>query len=99
MEDGAMRDLLLQCSGLAAIAVAILHGVLGATRVFARATIEPPRLRSLVLLCWQGLDIRTSISLQSGVAAGAFLGEIHFGDGNQNLGAGLEIGRFEHGLL
>src|SRR6202789_1533626 len=53
MEDGAMRDLLLQCSGLAAIAVAIIHGVLGETRVFARATIEPPRLRNLIRLCWQ----------------------------------------------
>jgi hypothetical protein len=48
-----MRDLLLQCSGLAAIAVAIIHGVLGETRVFARATIEPPRLRNLIRLCWQ----------------------------------------------
>jgi hypothetical protein len=53
MEADAMRDLLLQCSGLAAIAVAILHGVLGETRVFARATIEPPRLRNLIRLCWQ----------------------------------------------
>jgi len=48
-----MRDLLLQCSGLAAIAVALIHGVLGETRVFARATIEPPRLRNLIRLCWQ----------------------------------------------
>jgi hypothetical protein len=48
-----MRDLLLQCSGLAAIAAAIVHGVLGETRVFARATIEPPRLRNLIRLCWQ----------------------------------------------
>ena len=48
-----MRDLLLQCSGLAAIAVAIIHGVLGETKVFARATIEPPRLRNLIRLCWQ----------------------------------------------
>ena len=51
MEVDAMHDLLLQCSGLAAIAVAILHGVLGETRVFARATIEPPRLRNLIRLC------------------------------------------------
>src|SRR6202790_4638659 len=50
---GPMRDLLLQCSGLAAIAVALIHGVLGETRVFARATIEPPRLRNLIRLCWQ----------------------------------------------
>jgi hypothetical protein len=48
-----MRDLLLQCSGSAAIAVALIHGVLGETKVFARATIEPPRLRNLIRLCWQ----------------------------------------------
>jgi hypothetical protein len=53
MEADPMRDLLLQCSGLAAIAVAIIHGVLGETKVFARATIEPPRLRNLIRLCWQ----------------------------------------------
>src|SRR5260370_14872376 len=48
-----MRDLLLQCSGLAAIAAALIHGVLGETKVFARATIEPPRLRKLIRLVWQ----------------------------------------------
>ena len=48
-----MRDILLQCSGLAAIAVALIHGVLGETKVFARATIEPPRLRTLIRLVWQ----------------------------------------------
>jgi hypothetical protein len=53
MENNPMRDLLLQCSGLAAIAVAIIHGVLGETKVFARATIEPRRLRNLIRLCWQ----------------------------------------------
>src|SRR5215212_97925 len=53
MEDNPMRDLLLQCSGLIAIVVAIIHGVLGETRVFARATIEPPRLRTLIRLVWQ----------------------------------------------
>jgi hypothetical protein len=53
MEAGAMRDLLLQCAGLAAIAVAIIHGVLGETKVFARASIEPPRLRTLIRLVWQ----------------------------------------------
>ena len=47
-----MRDLLLQCSGVAAIA-ALIHGVLGETKVFARATIEPPRLRQLIRLVWQ----------------------------------------------
>ncbi len=47
-----MRDLLLQCSGLAAIAVALIHGVLGETKVFARATIEPPRQAGTV--AWIG---------------------------------------------
>jgi hypothetical protein len=53
METDPMRDLLLQCSGFAAIAVALIHGVLGETKVFARATIEPPRLRNLIRLVWQ----------------------------------------------
>jgi hypothetical protein len=48
-----MRDLFLQLSGLAAIAVALIHGVLGETKVFARATIQPPRLRTLIRLVWQ----------------------------------------------
>jgi hypothetical protein len=48
-----MRDLLLQCSGALAILVALVHGVLGETRVFVRATIEPPRLRTLLRLVWQ----------------------------------------------
>jgi hypothetical protein len=48
-----MRDLLLQGAGVLAIAVAIIHGVLGETRVFARATIEPARLRTLIRLVWQ----------------------------------------------
>jgi hypothetical protein len=48
-----MRDLILQCAGVAGIAVAIIHGVLGETRVFARATIEPARLRTLIRLVWQ----------------------------------------------
>jgi hypothetical protein len=53
MEMAPMRDLLLQISGLAAIAVAIVHGVLGETKVFARATIEPARLRTMIRLVWQ----------------------------------------------
>jgi hypothetical protein len=48
-----MRDLLLQCSGLTAIAAAVIHGVLGETRVFVRASIEPARLRTLIRLVWQ----------------------------------------------
>src|SRR5580698_9840006 len=53
MEAYPMRDLLLQCSGAAAILFALIHGVLGETKVFARATIEPPRLRTLIRGVWQ----------------------------------------------
>ena len=48
-----MRDLLLLGAGTIAIVVALIHGVLGETKVFARASIEPPRLRSLLRLVWQ----------------------------------------------
>jgi hypothetical protein len=53
MEEPPMRDLILQCAGVAAIIVSIIHGVLGETKVFARATIEPARLRTLLRLVWQ----------------------------------------------
>ena len=52
-----MRDLLLQCAGLLTIAVAIVHGVLGETKVFARARIEPERLRTLIRLVWQASTV------------------------------------------
>jgi hypothetical protein len=52
-----MRDLLLQCAGAAAIVAAIIHGVLGETRVFPRITIEPLRLRSLLRLVWQASTV------------------------------------------
>src|SRR6201986_1269416 len=48
-----MRDLLLHAAGFIAILVSIVHGVLGETKVFARATIEPPRLRTLIRAVWQ----------------------------------------------
>jgi hypothetical protein len=51
--EAPMRDLLLQCSGLLAIAAALIHGVIGETRIFPRVTIEPPRLRTLIWLVWQ----------------------------------------------
>src|SRR5205809_342660 len=53
MEASPMRDILLQSAGLAAIAVALIHGVLGETKGPARATIQPPRLRTLIRLVWQ----------------------------------------------
>ena len=48
-----MRDLILQCAGAAGIVVALIHGALGETKVFAMATIEPERLRTLIRLVWQ----------------------------------------------
>jgi hypothetical protein len=48
-----MRDIFLQAAGLAAIAVALIHGVLGETKVFPRATIQPIRVRNLIRLVWQ----------------------------------------------
>src|ERR1043166_1258143 len=52
-----MRDFLLQAAGSIAILVSIAHGVLGETRVFARATVEPPRLRTLLRLVWQARTV------------------------------------------
>jgi hypothetical protein len=49
----SMRDMLLQCSGLLAIAAAVTHGVLTETKVFPHVTIEPQRLRTLFRLVWQ----------------------------------------------
>ena len=48
-----MRDIILQCAGVAGIVVSIIHGVLGETKVFARATIQPESLRTLIRLVWQ----------------------------------------------
>jgi hypothetical protein len=48
-----MRDILLQSSGMAAIAAALIHGLLGELKVFPRITIEPARLRTLIRLVWQ----------------------------------------------
>ena len=48
-----MRDLILQCAGVAGIAVAVIHGALGETKVFAKATIQPESLRTLIRLVWQ----------------------------------------------
>jgi hypothetical protein len=51
--EAAMRDFALQISGVLAILVAVVHGVLGETRVFARAKIEPPFARRLLRAVWQ----------------------------------------------
>ena len=48
-----VRDNLLLAAGAIAIIVSLAHGVLGETKVFARVTVEPPRLRTLLRLVWQ----------------------------------------------
>jgi hypothetical protein len=48
-----MRDILLQASGVLAIAAALIHGYLTEAKIFPRVTIEPERLRSLSRLVWQ----------------------------------------------
>jgi hypothetical protein len=53
MEE-TMRDLLLQCSGVIAIAGAVTHGVLGETKVLPRVSVQPARLLTLIRLVWLG---------------------------------------------
>ncbi len=48
-----MNDILLQIAGGLAILVAIVHGVLGETKIFARAKIEPAWIKLLLRLIWQ----------------------------------------------
>jgi hypothetical protein len=48
-----MRDILLQISGIVAIAAALIHGVLTETKIFPRMTIEPQSLRRLSRFVWQ----------------------------------------------
>ena len=52
-----MRDVLLQCAGVLTIIVALIHGILGETKVFAHARIEPERLRTLIRLVWQASTV------------------------------------------
>jgi hypothetical protein len=52
-----MRDVLLQSSGLLAIAAAVIHGLLGELKVFPRMTVEPQRLRTLLRLVWQASTV------------------------------------------
>lgn len=47
-----MRDIFLQCAGVAAIMVSLIHAVLSETKVFAKGTIEPRRLRTLIRVVW-----------------------------------------------
>ena len=48
-----MRDTLLQCAGWLAIVTSLAHGVLGETKVFARASIQPTQVATLIRAVWQ----------------------------------------------
>ena len=48
-----MRNLIVQLAGILALAASIAHGVLGETKVFRRARIEPAGVRRLLRLVWQ----------------------------------------------
>ncbi|MBI3675395.1 MAG: hypothetical protein HY243_02125 [Proteobacteria bacterium] len=48
-----MRDIALYIAGALAVFIAIVHGVLGETKVFATARIEPAATRRLLRLVWQ----------------------------------------------
>ncbi len=47
-----MRDLALQAAGALAIVAAVVHGILGETKVFANARIEPAWVLRLVRAVW-----------------------------------------------
>ncbi len=44
---------MIQAAGGVAVLAAIVHGVLGETKVFAKAHIEPARIKLLIRLVWQ----------------------------------------------
>jgi hypothetical protein len=48
-----MRNLAVQLAGILAFAAAIAHSVLGETKVFSGARIEPEHFRRLIRLVWQ----------------------------------------------
>ncbi|MBI3197427.1 MAG: hypothetical protein HYZ40_07945 [Rhodospirillales bacterium] len=48
-----MRDLAMQAAGGIAILTAIIHGVLGETKIFAQARIEPAWIKLMLRLIWQ----------------------------------------------
>ena len=48
-----MRDLAIQTAGGIAILTAIIHGILGETKIFAKARIEPAWIRLLLRLIFQ----------------------------------------------
>jgi hypothetical protein len=52
-----MRNLLVQSAGLLALVTSAVHAVLGETKVFPRARIEPEWVRRLIRLVWHGFTL------------------------------------------
>ncbi|MEO8558133.1 MAG: hypothetical protein ABI439_03660 [Rhodospirillales bacterium] len=48
-----MSDLLLQIAGGLAVAISLIHGVLGETKIFAKAKIEPAWIKLMLRFIWQ----------------------------------------------
>jgi hypothetical protein len=48
-----MGDVLLQIAGGLAVLVSVIHGVLGETKIFAKAKIEPAWIKLMLRLIWQ----------------------------------------------
>ena len=48
-----MGDILLQIAGGLAVVVSVIHGVLGETKIFAKAKIEPAWIKLMLRLLWQ----------------------------------------------
>ncbi|BAT60680.1 hypothetical protein GJW-30_1_03229 [Variibacter gotjawalensis] len=52
-----MQSVMIQCAGGLAMLVAVIHGIVSETRVFASATVEPARWRRLVHLVWHASTV------------------------------------------
>jgi hypothetical protein len=52
-----MRDLALQAAGVLAILVAIAHGIITELQVFAKAHIEPQRMRNVLRMVCQASTV------------------------------------------
>src|SRR6516165_4883691 len=75
-----MRDLPLYASGTLGLVAAFVHGLVGETRVFAHARIEPERLRLLIrgvwhcsAVAWAGCCRPADRCAMDGLADGALL--------------------------
>jgi len=55
--ENDMHDLAIELAGILAVIVAIMHGVLGETKVFSKARIEPAWAKRLIRLVWLSSSI------------------------------------------